>query len=46
MIAVQAGCNIPEALDRLIVRAMAEGMNLEHLALDVLDGIVRFDQPR
>ncbi len=32
-----------EALGRLRVRAAAAGQDLDELALDVLDGIIRFD---
>jgi hypothetical protein len=43
MVAAQLGCSMEEALGRLQVRAHATGQDLEELALDVLDGIVRFD---
>jgi hypothetical protein len=43
MVAAQLGCSLEEALGRLRVRADATGQPLEELALDVLDGIVRFE---
>ncbi|MCU1466959.1 MAG: hypothetical protein JWM72_2887 [Actinomycetia bacterium] len=43
MVAAQLGCSMEEALGRLRVRADATGQPLDELALDVLDGIVRFD---
>jgi hypothetical protein len=42
MVAVQAGCDVTEALGRLKIRADAMGQSLEDTALDVLDGVVRF----
>jgi hypothetical protein len=43
MVAAQLGCSMEEALGRLRVRADATGQALDELALDVLDGIVRFE---
>jgi hypothetical protein len=43
MVAVQAGCDVTEALGSLKIRAAATGQTLENLALDVLDGVIRFD---
>ena len=43
MISVQAGCDVDEALTLLQERALATGQTLEHTALDVIDGIIRFD---
>jgi hypothetical protein len=43
MISAQAGCDIDEALQLLIVRAEALGQSIEETALDVLDGVIRFD---
>jgi len=43
MVAAQLGCSMEEALGRLRVRADAIGQPLDDLALDVLDGIVRFE---
>jgi len=43
MVAVQVGCDVTEALGRLKIRANATGQTLENLALDVLDGVIRFD---
>jgi hypothetical protein len=43
MISVQAGCDVDEALQLLIIRAEAIGASLEDAALDVIDGILRFD---
>ena len=40
----QADCEVIDAFDRLAERARALGQSLEHTALDVLDGIVRFDE--
>jgi hypothetical protein len=42
MIAAQANCTMGEALDRLRIRAAAMDQSLEHTALDVLDGQIRF----
>jgi AmiR/NasT family two-component response regulator len=44
MIAVQLDCDVIEAFDRLQLRALATGESLEHLALDVIDGVTRFDR--
>jgi hypothetical protein len=44
MIAAQAGCGVEEALHRLIIRAEAMGQTIDDTALDVLDGIIRFDE--
>ncbi len=44
IVAVQLGCDVIEAFDRLQIRADATGESLEHLALDVIDGITRFDR--
>jgi hypothetical protein len=44
MVAVQAECDATEALGRLNIRAAATGQTLENLALDVLDGVIRFDR--
>jgi AmiR/NasT family two-component response regulator len=43
MISVQAGCTLAEAFDLLRERAFALGQMIEHTALDVLDGLIRFD---
>ena len=43
MVAAQAQCDMSEALNRLRIRAMAMGRSLEATALDVLDGLIRFD---
>ncbi len=42
MISIQAACDIHEATGRLKIRAKALGESLDHVALDVIDGIVRF----
>ena len=42
MLAAQAGCDVVEACARLRIRAAAEGVTMHELALDVLDGVVRF----
>ena len=42
VIAGQANCSMGAALDRLRVRAAAMDQSLEHTALDVLDGLIRF----
>jgi hypothetical protein len=39
----QADCEVIEAFDRLAGRARLLGQSLEHTALDVLDGVIRFD---
>jgi hypothetical protein len=44
MIAAQAGCGVTEAFDRLKIRAAAKGMTMHEMALDVLDGITRFNK--
>jgi hypothetical protein len=44
MVAVQLDCDVIEAFDRLKLRASATGESLEHLALDVIDGVTRFDR--
>ena len=44
MVAAQAECDMSEALNRLRIRAMAMGQSLEATALDVLDGLIRFDR--
>jgi hypothetical protein len=43
MVAAQAPCGLDEALRLLANRADARLQSLEHTALDVLDGIIRFD---
>ena len=43
MISVQAGCDVDDAFGRLQTRAAELGQSVEHTALDVIDGIVRFD---
>jgi plasmid stability protein len=45
MISAQVACDEAEALDLLKVRAATSGQSVEHTALDVLDGVVRFDDP-
>ena len=44
MIAAQAGCGVEEAFDRLKIRAAAKGLTPHEMALDVLDGITRFNK--
>jgi hypothetical protein len=44
VVAVQADCTPTAAMDRLIAFAGARGQNLEHAALDVLDGLSHFDE--
>jgi hypothetical protein len=44
MIAVQANCDVEEAFGRLAIRAKAMGQTMEDTALDVLDGLIRFDE--
>jgi AmiR/NasT family two-component response regulator len=43
MVSAQAACTLPEAFDLLRERAFAIGQQLELTALDVLDGVIRFD---
>jgi hypothetical protein len=43
-IAAQLDCDVSVALGRLRIRADATGQTLEHMALDVLDGVARFDK--
>ena len=44
IVAVQVGCDVIEAFDRLQIRADASRQSLEHVALDVIDGVTRFDR--
>jgi hypothetical protein len=44
MIAAQIHCGTSEALDRLKIRSAAQGKTLDDLALDVLNGVIRFDE--
>jgi AmiR/NasT family two-component response regulator len=44
IISVQAGCTLAEAFDLLRERAFALGQTLELTALDVIDGVLRFDE--
>jgi hypothetical protein len=44
IVAVQARCGLDEALRLLANRADALLQSLEHTALDVIDGIIRFDE--
>lgn len=44
MVAAQADCDVTEAFERLTIRAAATGQTLHELALDVLDGVVRFSK--
>jgi hypothetical protein len=44
VISAQAGCDEAEALAMLIVKAAESGESLDDTALDVLDGIIRFDR--
>ena len=43
IVSVQADCRMAEAFDLLRERAFALDQTLEHTALDVLDGVLRFD---
>jgi hypothetical protein len=43
MISAQVHCGTSEALDRLKIRSAALGQTLDETALDVLDGVIRFD---
>jgi hypothetical protein len=43
MVATQVACGLIEAFDRLKIRANAMGQTLEDTALDVIDGVIRFD---
>jgi len=43
MIAAQADCDVIEAFARLTIRASATDQTLHDTALEVLDGIARFD---
>ncbi len=42
-VARQCDCEVIEAFDRLRARADRTGQSLENMALDVLDGVARFD---
>jgi ANTAR domain len=44
MIAAQIPCDTGEAFDRLKLRSAAQGQSLDETALDVLDGVIRFDE--
>ena len=44
MISAQAGCDVAAAFELLQERARATDQSLEHTALDVIDGIIRFDE--
>jgi AmiR/NasT family two-component response regulator len=44
IVAVQLDCDVIEAFERLQLRALATGQSLEHLALDVIDGVTRFER--
>ena len=44
MIAAQAGCDVSEAFARLKIRAAAKGLTPHEMALDVLDGVTRFNK--
>jgi hypothetical protein len=43
MISAQAGCSLGEAMQLLIIRADAVDESIEDVALDVIDGVTRFD---
>ena len=43
MISAQADCGLEEALQLLIIRADAAQESIEDMALDVIDGVIRFD---
>ncbi len=43
VICIQLGCDLDEATGRLTILAAAIGESLDDAALDVLDGILRFD---
>jgi len=43
MISAQAECSLEEAMQLLIIRADAAGESVEDMALDVIDGLIRFD---
>jgi ANTAR domain len=43
MVAAQLDCGVIEAFDQLSLRAKTTGQSLEHVALDVIDRILRFD---
>jgi len=43
MISAQAECSLTEAMQLLIIRAEAMGQTVEDTALDVIDGLIRFD---
>jgi hypothetical protein len=46
VIARDGDCELMEAFDRLQALAIELGQSLEHTALDVLDGVIRFDPSR
>jgi len=44
MISAQADCSLTEAMHLLMIRAAAADRSLEDMALDVIEGTIRFDQ--
>jgi hypothetical protein len=44
IVATQLDCDVIEAFDQLTDRASALGQSLEHVALDVIDRVIRFDR--
>ena len=44
IVSVQGDCDLIEAFDKLRERAAATGQSIEDTALDVLDGLIRFDE--
>jgi hypothetical protein len=42
MVSAQQGCNLAEALGRMIIRARATDRSLERTASDVIDRVIRF----
>ena len=45
VISVQVGCDCDAALELLIVEAAKRGQTLHYASLDVIDHVLRFDQP-
>jgi hypothetical protein len=43
-IAAQLGCGIDEAFQRILIRARATAIDAEYIALDIIDGVIRFDR--
>jgi hypothetical protein len=43
MVSARLDCTLDEAINRIIIRAAAQGVTTEELALDIIDRAIRFD---